>query len=378
MSGDDPDRAHLRRWRLVLGAASGDALDGASKFGGEDRARDAALAWLYERDESLLERDERRTASDDRSQLTVPSWVNAVHKLFPKETIERLERDAVEEYGLVEVVTNPKVLSALEPSETLLRAVLLTKHLMNQDVLALARELVRKVVRQLVDALAIEVRRAFSGPRAPHRASRGTTRDFDARATIRRNLKHFDAASEKLLIERAVFWSRQRKHSERWQVILLVDQSGSMVSSVIHAAVTAACLWGLPAMKTHLVAFDTDIVDLTSHVTDPVEALMKVQLGGGTDIGRAVRYAESLVENPRRTVIACVTDLYEGGSSDDLVRTVKRLTDQGVRFLALAALDERAEPNFDRDLGLRLARVGAHVGAMTPAELVTYLKQVLR
>jgi Mg-chelatase subunit ChlD len=362
----------------VLGAAASDALDAASGFGGDDRARDAALGWLYERDEGLIERDERRTGGPGPSQLTVPKWVNEVHRLFPKETIERLERDAVEEYGLSEVVTNPKVLATLEPSESLLRAVLLTKHLMNQDVLVLARELVRKVVRQLIEALAVEVRRAFSGPRAPHRASRGSARDFDARATIRTNLKHFDGATRKLLIERALFWSRQRKHNERWQIILLVDQSGSMVSSVIHAAVTAGCLWGLPAMKTHLVAFDTEIVDLTSHVTDPVEALMRVQLGGGTDIGKAVRYAEQLVENPRRTVIACVTDLFEGGSPDPLVRSVKRLVDAGARFLALAALDAQAEPAFDRELGRRLASVGAHVGAMTPGQLVGYLKEVLR
>jgi Mg-chelatase subunit ChlD len=362
----------------VLGPAAGDALDGPCGFGGDDLARDAALGWLYERGEELVERDERRTGGAGPSQLTVPKWVNEVHRLFPKETIERLERDAVEQYGLSEVVTDPKVLATIEPSEHLLRAVLLTKHLMSQDVLVLARELVRKVVRQLIEALAVEVRRAFSGPRSPHRASRGAARDFDARATVRANLKHYDAAKQKLLIERARFWSRRRKHNERWQIILLVDQSGSMVSSVIHAAVTASCLWGLPAMKTHLVAFDTEVVDLTSHVTDPVESLMRVQLGGGTDIGKAVRYAEQLVENPRRTVIACVTDLYEGASQDDLVRSVKRLVDSGARFLALAALDQQAEPAFDKDLGRRLAAVGAHVGAMTPGELVGYLKEVLR
>jgi Mg-chelatase subunit ChlD len=375
---NDLSEVQLRRWRLVLGAAASDVLDGASGFGGDDLARDAALGWLYERDELLVERDERRNGGVGASQLTVPRWVNEVHRLFPKETIERLERDAVEQYGLAEVVTNPKVLATLEPSETLLRAVLLTKHLMNQEVLAMARELVRKVVRQLIDALAVEVRRAFSGSRAPHRAWRGAARDFDARATIRRNLTHYDAATQRLLIERPSFWARRRKHNERWQIILLVDQSGSMVSSVIHAAVTAGCLWGLPSMKTHLIAFDTEIVDLTSHVTDPVEALMRVQLGGGTDIAKAVRYAEQIVENPRRTVIACVTDLYEGGSASELVRSVKRLVDAGARFLALAALDPAAEPAFDKELGRQLARVGAHVGAMTPGQLVGFLKEVLR
>ncbi len=368
----------LRRWRLVLGAASADVLDGPAGVSAEDLARDAALDWLYERDPSMAERDVRRAGGPGPSSLTVPKWINEIHRLFPKETIERLERDAVEDYGIHEVVTNPAVLERMEPSETLLRAVLLTKHLMNQEVLAIARELVRKVVRQLVTALATEVRRNFSGARAPRRTSRGSARDFDARATIRENLYHYDPHTNRLAIERPLFRSRSRKQNERWQIILLIDQSGSMVGSVIHAAVTAACLWGLPSVKTHLVAFDTELVDLTVHVSDPVEALMKVQLGGGTDIGKAARYAESLVENPRRAIVACVTDLFEGGDPDVLVHAVKRMTEQGVRFLALAALDKDAQPAFDRELGRRLAQVGAHVGAMTPGELVGFLKDVLR
>jgi hypothetical protein len=363
----------LRRWRLVLGAASEDALSGLSA---EDRARDAALDWLYERDPSLDERDVRR-AGNEASVLTVPEWVGQVHRLFPKETIERLERDAVEEYGLHEVVTRAEVLAKIEPSETLLRAILLTRHLMNQEVLALAREIVRKVVRQLMERLATEVRRAFSGARSPQRARSGTVADFDWKRTIQRNLKHRDPATGRIVIERPLFRSRTRKHRDRWQLVLLVDQSGSMVGSVIHAAVTAACLSGLPAFKTHLVAFDTEVVDLSAHMDDPVETLMKVQLGGGTDIARAMRYAESLVENPRKTVVACISDFFEGGDEDDLVLTVKRLTAQGVRVLGLPALDAAALPSYDRALAQRLVQVGAKVGAMTPGQLVFFLTEVL-
>jgi Mg-chelatase subunit ChlD len=367
----------LTRWRLVLGESAQDALGEAGALGAEDLARDAALSWLYERDSSLDERDIRRSADLSRSALSVPDWVNQIHTLFPKETIERLERDAVEEYGLHELVTRREVLERVQPSETLLRAVLLTRHLMDPDVLRIARELVRKVVAQLLEKLSMEVRRAFSGSRLRRRSRTGRAADFDARATLRQNLSRFDPNTRRLAIAEPLFHSRARRHGERWQFILLVDQSGSMVGSVIHSAVTASCLWRLPSVKTHLVAFDTSVVDLSQQVADPVETLLQVQLGGGTDIAQAVRYAEGLVENPRRTVVALVSDLYEGGDADNLVRTVKRLCDQGSRFLALAALDEEAQPDFDQKLGRRLAGAGAQVGAMTPLQLVGFLKEVL-
>lgn len=367
----------LIRWRLVLGASSAEALDDCSGIGPEDLARDAALSWLYERDTALEERDIRRTADHKASQLSVPDWINDIHRLFPKETIERLERDAVEEFQIHEVVTNPDVLARIEPSETLLRAVLLTKHLMNQDVLAMARELVRKVVRELMQKLAVEVRRAFAGPRLRRRSIHKNAHSFDARATIRRNLPTYDVQSRRLVISEPVFWTRTRRHNEKWQLIILVDESGSMMGSVIHSAVTAACFWGLPSIKTHLAIFDTEVVDLTASISDPVETLMKVQLGGGTDIARAVGWAASIVENPRRTVIVLITDLYEGGSADALVRSTKQLCQEGVRFLALAALDHDATPNYNKELGRQLAQVGAHVGAMTPSQLVDFLKEVL-
>lgn len=371
----------LLRWRLVLGKSAASELDQRCGASADDLARDASLDWLYERDSTLGDRDIRTTdRSGDLSDsaLSVPTWINDVHRLFPKETIERLERDAVEEFGIHEVVTNKEVLERIEPSETLLRAVLLTKHLMNDEVLALARELVRKVVAKLMEALAKEVRTAFAGARNRRRSRYRSIRNFDPRGTVRANLRYFDRDSRKLFIKDPLFWSRSKRHGEQWQIIIVVDQSGSMVSSVIHAGVTAACLWGLPAVKTHLVAFDTNVIDLTSQVADPVETLMKVQLGGGTDIAKAVLYAESLIENPSRAVVVLITDLFEGGDAEALVRSVKRQTSAGVKFVTLAALDDKAEPTYDRELGKRLVKVGASVGAMTPNQLVGFLKGVLK
>jgi Mg-chelatase subunit ChlD len=363
-----------------LGDAANDSLGGCG-MNGEDMAADAALGWLYDRsEEGDEERDIRdRQGGEGPSAMTVPKWLEEVHKLFPKETIERLEKDAVERYKIHEVVTSPEVLKRIEPSETLLRAVMLTKHLMNPEVLAMARELVAKVVRKLIEKLAMKVRQAFHGSRSRRRTLHRSARNFDAKGTVRANLSTYDKEQRRLrYIKRPLFFTRTRRQFDKWQVILLVDESGSMLGSVIHSAVTAACLWGLPSVKTHLCIFDTEVVDLTERCTDPVEILMKVQLGGGTDIGKAVGYAQGIVTNPRKTIVVLITDFFEGGSPGVLVQRVRALCDQGSMVLGLAALDEEANPSYDRDLARQLVEVGAHVGAMTPGELINWIAEKVR
>ncbi|WP_141584649.1 VWA domain-containing protein [Actinomadura sp. WMMA1423] len=378
----------LERWRLVLGSPA-EQCTGA--LGGEAAERDAALDWLYGRDPDLGRRGVRRggggggdgepdrsgdrTGGQGPSTLTTVDWLDAVHRLFPKETIERLERDAVERYEIHDIVTDPAVLERIEPDESLLRAVLRTKHLMNPEVLALARRIVEAVVRQLMERLATEVRQAFHGTRTRRPSRVKNSRNFDFHGTVRANLAHYRPDERRLYIENPRFVSRTRRHVEQWQMILLVDQSGSMLGSVVHAAVTAACLWGLPGLKTHLVAFDSSVVDLTSDVTDPAELLMKVQLGGGTDIARAVAYGAGLVENPRRAIVAVITDFFEGGDAYRLVREVRRLVQEGTQVLGLAALDEDANPSYDRGMAQRLADEGAHVGAMTPGQLAEFVAE---
>jgi Mg-chelatase subunit ChlD len=368
----------LERWRLILGPAAEQHCGGLS---GEGRGRDAALEWLYSRDDDLDKRGIRRGgargAGSEDSVLNTVDWLDAIHRLFPKETVERLERDAIERYEIDDIVTNADVLDRVEPNPALLKAVLRTKHLMNPQVLAAARRIVAEVVRQLVEKLSVQVRTTFTGSRARRPSHHRRARDFDLRRTIKANLKHYDPERNRIAIERPHFHSRTARRLEQWQMILVVDQSGSMAGSVIHSAVTASCLYALPGLKTHLVAFDSSVVDLTSDVDDPVELLMKVQLGGGTDIARAVDYAAGLVENPRRSIIALVTDFYEGGDPARLVNTVKQLCEQGTEFLGLAALDEDANPSYDRDLAGRLASAGAHIGAMTPAHLAEFVAERL-
>ncbi|WP_439617875.1 VWA domain-containing protein [Shinella sp.] len=367
----------LTRWRLVLGeAADGACRSAGGALAGETLAMDAALDWLYGREEEDGTRNIARQGGRGGSALTTPQWINDIHRLFPKETIERLERDAIERYAIDDVVTNPDVLARAEPNETLLKAVLRTKHLMSPDILVLARKLVQEVVRQLMEKLSRELTLAFSGVVDRRRHSRfRIASDLDFRRVVKDNLKHYDPETRKLTVERLHFFARNQRHMKTWQIILLVDQSGSMLDSVIHSAVTAACLWGLPGVRTHLVAFDTNVVDLTKDVDDPCELLMKVQLGGGTDIQAAVAYAAGLIEQPERAIVVLISDFYEGASPAMLEQRVASLTAQRTLVLGLAALDSEAAPAYDREMARRLVAAGAEVGAMTPGELAGWLAE---
>jgi Mg-chelatase subunit ChlD len=374
------ERGRLVRWRLVLGDSADESL-GCELSAGE-QAQDRALSFLYDREYTPgrnVRKVSDRKGSLDPSQLNVPDWINQVHELFPKKTIERLEKDALERYQLQEMVTNPEVLQRAEPNQTLLKAILHTKHLMNAEVLAMARVLVRRVIEQLMEKLSRPMQQPFTGAMDRRRRSHlKIAKNFDAETTIRRNLAHYDPKSKRLFIRTPYFFSRVRRHVDRWQIIVLVDESGSMADSVIHSAVTAAIFFGIKSIRTHLVLFDTEVVDVTEHCNDPVETVMKVQLGGGTDIGRALHYASGLVENPRRTIVILITDFYEGAPQDRLLGTAKKLLESGVTLLGLAALDDRAEPNYDRAMAERFVAMGAHVGAMTPGELAEWVAQKVR
>ncbi len=361
----------LLRWRLVLGEAGDRDLGGLD---GADAERDCALGWLYDRDPELAERG---IAGRGSAGLTTPDWLDRVHRLFPRTTIDRIERDAVERFNLSDVLTHADVLARATPSPTLLRAILRTRHLMAPDVLAAAHLIVRQVVAELVERLARPTRSAFGrSRRRPSHVPRA--RDLNLPRSIRASLGHRDAATGRLLLAHRRFVTRDRRALRPWQIILLVDQSGSMAGNLIHAAVVAACLWSVPGLHPHLLCFDDRVVDHTPFVSDPAELLMRVQLGGGTDIGRAVAAGLDLVRDPRNAILVLITDLGEGAPPGILIERVRRAVAEGVTVLALGALDLDAQPAWDREIAARLAAAGAHVAALTPDALVPWLADRVR
>lgn len=372
------DDVRKSRWRLILGDDSG-----ASGFGlsTENARRALLLDYLYRRElgPSRNIRKKNKTGGSEASTLTVPEWINGVHELFPKRTIERLEKDAIDRYQIEEIVTRPEILNRATPNMTLLKAVMRTKHLMNQEVLHAAKRIVEEVVRELMEKLAREIQTPFLGAlNRKRRSALKIAKNFDAAQTIRRNLKHWDPESQKLIVQNPVFFTRIRRHAEKWRLIIVVDQSGSMLENVIHAAVSASIFHKLNQLKSNLVAFDTQVVDLSESVADPVETLLNVQLGGGTDIANALEYASKLVDDPNRTIVVLITDFFEGGPVEHLFAIAKGLVEQGTHVLGLAALDGQAEPHFDREIAQRLANLGVHIGAMTPGELAQWVAEKIR
>ncbi len=365
----------LDRWRLVLGRYAHEQLGSGD---GEEARREEALDFLYQRE--YAGRDVRGgdpTGDDGPGLPELVGWLDDVRELFPTSTAEVVERHALERYGLVELVGDPDVLARLEPSPALLATVLALREHLSPEVLVVVRELVRTVVEELTQRLEMDVRRALTGRRSQHRHSpMRVAANFDPRGTIRRNLRNVDPRTRQMVLEEVRFFERNARQLP-WDVVLCVDQSGSMYSSVVHSAVMAGILSSLPAFRVRLVVFDTEVVDLSSIADDPVETLMSVNLGGGTDIASAVRYCADLVENPARTVLVLVTDFQEGGSRRELIRQVTRLAEARVRLLGLAALDKDARPSYDREMAARLAACGMEIAALTPDKLAAWLTEVV-
>lgn len=371
----------LHRWRLVLGKYAATRLQdpsGAGAMGDAYGRMDRALEYLYGREyQGRGLRKEAGAGSLDPSQLTLVNWLGEVRELFPRETVEIIEKHALDRYGLTELVTDPQTLERLEPNQQLLRTLLTLRSHLKGEVLHLARRIVRQVVEEIRRKLESEVRQALAGRLNRFRHSpMANTQNFDPLGTLRRNLKNYNVERRQLVIEQLLFFERNSRRLP-WDVILCVDQSGSMADSVIHSAIMAGILAGLPAFCVKLVVFDTNIVDLSGEVSDPVETLMRVQLGGGTNIAQAVRYCAQLVENPHRTVLVLVTDFCEGAPPGELVRAVKQLAEARVKLLGLAALDGEANPMYDRQMADRLAACGMEIAALTPQRLAHWLLKVI-
>lgn len=362
------------RWRLVLGQYAEARLGTLS---GNDAERDQALDYLYRR-EYGGSRGMRELApgSLDASQVTAVDWLAKVRELFPKECVEIIEAHALQRYGLTELLNDPAVLEKLQPNEALLRTLLSVRSKLHPDVLATARRIIAQVVNEIRRKLETEIRRTLSGRRNRLRASpMVVAQNFDARGTVRRNLKHFNQERQQLVIESARFFDRNARRMP-WEVILCVDQSGSMVDSVIHSAVMAGILCALPALRVRLVLFDTAVVDLSAYTDDPVEVLMRAQLGGGTDIAAALRYCATLIENPHRTVLALISDFCEGGAPSALFRITQQLVADRVRLIGLASLAEDA-PYYDRQMADKLAALGMPIAALSPREFARWLVKVI-
>jgi Mg-chelatase subunit ChlD len=352
-----PGDRRLRRWRLVLGGGEADGLD--LSLSGPDERMDRALQALYESD---------RSGGLGSSAPYVARWLGDIRSYFPASIVRVMQKDALERLNLRQMLLQPEFLEAVEPDVHLVSTLIALNGVMPAKTRETARLVVRKVVEDLEHRLANATRQAVLG--ALNRAERNLHpryNEINWRQTIQRNLKHYHPAYRTIIPERLVGYGRKRSTSlPQRTIILCVDQSGSMASSVVYTGIFGAVLASLRAVRTHVVAFDTAVVDLTEHLEDPVELLFGTQLGGGTEIHRALTYCQGLVQQPRDTILVLISDLYEGGDPREMLKRAEELVHAGVQVITLLALSDTGRPSYNEANAAALAGLDIPAFACTP------------
>jgi Mg-chelatase subunit ChlD len=343
-----------RRWRLLLGREAEEGLP--LELSARDKRMDGALEALYESD---------RKAGLGGSAPNVARWLGDIREFFPSPVVRVMQQDALHRLNLTKMLLEPEMLEQVEPDVHLVANLMSLTHAMPTKSKETARIIVRRVVEELQRKLAEPMKSAIIG--SLNRAARNRRpkhSEIDWNRTIRANLKHYQADYKTIVPETRIGYGRKR--SSMRDIILCVDQSGSMGTSVVYSGIFGAVMASLPAVSTRIVVFDTNVVDLTDELDDPVDVLFGVQLGGGTDINRAVAYCQSLIQRPQETIMVLISDLYEGGVARELLQRAAELVNSGVQFITLLALSDDGAPSYDIGLAERLAGLGVPSFACTP------------
>ena len=370
------------RWRLVLGKGE-DQWEGGGSGGqgsggerpeetplsGRDAALDEALDALY---------GEARGGDLSASMPDVARWLGDVRDYFPEPVAQIIQRDALARLTTRQLVEHPELLAQVEPDAALAAQLLSLRKVMPEQTLATARQVVAQVVRDLVKRLDFPLRQAAAGSlnRAGRRHRPRRLAEINWARTVQANLRHYQPAQQTVVPERLVGYGRRQATLR--DIILLVDASASMATSVVYAGVAAAVLASIPSLAARLVLFDTAIADVSDQLGDPVEMLFGLRLGGGTNIDRALTYARGAITRPRDTVVILITDLFEGGSKEGVVRQVGEMLADGVAVVVLLALNDQGAPRYDTALAQRLADLGAPAFACTPEGFAEVMGKALR
>lgn len=348
-----PERA--RRWRLILG---GDQADSTGvTLSGNDLGMDRVLTALYDSD---------RSAGLGSSAPNVSRWLGDIRTFFPQSVVQVMQKDAMEKLDLKQLLTEPELLDHITPDVHLAATLLSLKNVLPAKSRETARLVVRKVVEDLQQQLKEPFRQRVLGTldRAS-RTNRPRHREIDWNRTIRANLRHYQPEYRTIIPEQRIGFARRRGSALR-DVILCIDQSGSMATSVVYAGLFGAVLASLRSLRTHVIVFDTSVVDLTDEMDDPVEMLFGTQLGGGTDINRALTYCAGLVQHPQDTIFVLISDLYEGGNRAEMFKRAQTLVNAGVQMIALLALNDEGAPSYDHQVVATFAEMNIPTFACTP------------
>ncbi len=344
----------LDKWRLILGKEADPSV--SQPLEAEMKGIDDVLNALYDTD---------RTGGLGSSSPNVNRWLGDIRRYFPTSVVQVMQKDALERLNLSQMLLQPETLEAMQPDVNLVATLLSLNKVMPQKTRETARIVVRKVVDDLEKRLTQPLREAIRG--ALNRAVRNRRpkyNEIDWHQTIRANLKNYQADLKTVIPEHLI--GRGRKGQALRHVILLVDESGSMAASVVYASIFGAVMASLRSVRTHFIVFDTEVVDLTPELKDPVDLLFGTQLGGGTDINKALMYTEGVIQNPADTILILISDLFEGGNTSELLKRAASIRLSGVTFIALLALSDEGRPSYDKDIASKFAALDIPAFACTP------------
>jgi hypothetical protein len=371
------------RWRLILGRESDAGLckaaGRASLLDADQANLDDALGQIYGTGGAAAgDTGGKRSAGLGGSAPRLSKWLGDIRSYFPTDVVSVIQRDAIEQKGLRQLLFEPETLGQVAPSVELVGTLMSLKEMIPEKTKDTAREVVRAVVEEIIRKMRGGVEQAIRGAlnKSRHSPIRSLP-NIDWNRTIRRNLKNYDKTRKVIIPETMHYFARQHRRRE-WNVILCMDQSGSMADSVVYGGVMGAIFASLPSLETHVIVFDTEVVDLTEKCHDPVDLLFGVQLGGGTDINRAVAYCQKLIHDPRKTLFVLITDLYEGGNQRELVRRIEEVVASGVKAVCLLALSDSGVPSHDEHLARQFSDRGVPCFGCTPGLLPTFLEGALK
>ena len=367
----------LTRWRLILGSETEGSFAGmgGGALSREELLMDSALAAIYG---GPGESFGGGGAGRGPSSPHISKWLGDLRSLFDPEIVAVVQGDAIERKGLRQLLLEPELLEDLEPDLNMASTLLMLKDQIPKKSKESARRFIRRIVEAINQMLESDVRRAVTAAlnrRAHSPLPSAAAIDFPY--TIRRNLRNYNAELRTVVPERVWFFDRSSRVN-RWHVILDIDQSGSMGQSILYSSVMACILASMSAVRTSVVAFDTQVTDLTELCQDPVDLLFGFQMGGGTDIAKSIAYCQGLVESPAKTLFFLISDLEEGGNRAALLRRLEELKDAGVTVVVLLAIADGGRPYYDAQTAGRIAAMDIPCFACAPERLPELLERALK
>lgn len=391
----DTPEERIRRWRLILGkdpqeqaeqqqaqAAAGEEEEpgegGEGEPGEGDGDGDAGSGDGEGDPDGLSEADQNiddaleglygdgNEGGSGNSSPDIARWLGDIRTYFPTPVAQMIQQDALKRLNLRKLLNDPDFLNEVEPDLNLVAQLVTLSKVMPSETRETAREVVRKVVEDLQEKLEYPLLQALTGSlnRTTRTKNPRKQKEINWLGTIHANLRHYQPKQRTVIPETLIGYGRQR--SALHDVVLCIDQSGSMAKSVVYASIFGSVMASVPALDTRLILFDTSVADMTDELTDPVDLLFGLRLRGGTNIDKALAYCQKVIEHPRDTVLVLISDLFEGGKKESMVRRAAALVEDGVTVVVLLALNDDGAPRFDRKMAQRLMELGIPSFACTP------------